>query len=189
MSYYRDVYLKSDHWRNLRLERLRIDPKCVFCGVSSLSNDVHHVSYAENLWDVKAKDLRVLCRQCHNEVHRVMDNEPHIKLAPKQRRWSLAFDLIVDRIAYNKSAAETERMKAGQRVIDGLWLPLFLWCKNTASPWATNALVFWLSKQHQRELDGLKTTIEHNRARLLKNRTDSGWSCGREAGVSARYFI
>lgn len=71
--FYRFDYLKSEHWSNLRLEKLAsVDAKCAKCGVRDLSNDIHHFLY-RNLYDVKLKDLVVLCRKCHEEVHAYLD--------------------------------------------------------------------------------------------------------------------
>lgn len=73
-------YLKSDHWQNLRLEKLvKTGAKCHFCQEESPSNDVHHVKYPSNLKDTKLKHLRVLCRRCHNLVHEILDEFPAIK--------------------------------------------------------------------------------------------------------------
>lgn len=65
--YYRNIYLKSDHWKFLREEKLRISPCCEKCG-TSLSLDVHHKEY-RGLYDVKIKDLQTLCRMCHDKTH------------------------------------------------------------------------------------------------------------------------
>lgn len=76
---YREGYLKSDHWRNLRLKKLVVSGTlCHFCRKDSASNDVHHVKYPKNLTDTKLSHLRVLCRRCHNLVHEVLRKYPAI---------------------------------------------------------------------------------------------------------------
>ncbi|MCK6460844.1 MAG: HNH endonuclease [Planctomycetes bacterium] len=67
--WYRDVYLQSAHWRNTRHAALRIHGhRCAECG-SPHSLDVHHLRYG-NLWrEDPARDLQVLCRDCHDEKH------------------------------------------------------------------------------------------------------------------------
>lgn len=71
--YYRNTYLRSDHWRNLRLEKLAsVDAYCFRCGVRDLSNDVHHTVYRK-LYDVTLRDLIVLCRPCHQLLHESID--------------------------------------------------------------------------------------------------------------------
>lgn len=66
---YRFNYLKSDHWRDLRIQKLAsVDTECRRCGKKDHTNDVHHVNY-RNLYDVGLMDLMVLCRYCHGEVH------------------------------------------------------------------------------------------------------------------------
>lgn len=84
MSFYRDTYLKSDHWQNLRLKKLAIEDACCnLCHTRNLSNDLHHVRYRK-LWDVRPSDLRVLCRRCHDIVHEVLDGQSPAQIA----RWS-----------------------------------------------------------------------------------------------------
>lgn len=90
--YYRNIYLRSWHWRAFRLKALEAAeweceyPGCnttdthhpaigkkirtstdkVFC-IESL--DVHHLTY-ENLWHEKLKDVTVLCRRHHIMVEK-----------------------------------------------------------------------------------------------------------------------
>jgi len=66
--YYRDVYLKSDHWKFLREEKLLRDSSCEECG-EVYGLDVHHKNY-RGLYDVKINDLVTLCRVCHNKKHK-----------------------------------------------------------------------------------------------------------------------
>lgn len=67
--WYREVYLKSEHWRNLRNQALQAYGRfCAKCrAVSSL--DVHHLRY-RNIYDVLVTDLQVLCRPCHEKEHK-----------------------------------------------------------------------------------------------------------------------
>lgn len=67
--WYRTVYLKSEHWSNLRHTKLRANPDCQKCGCSE-NLDVHHVNY-RNLFDVSVSDLLTLCRPCHNRQHEI----------------------------------------------------------------------------------------------------------------------
>lgn len=71
--HYRFDYLQSDHWKNLRLEKLASrNATCIRCGKQDPSNDVHHFIY-RNLYDVELEDLAVLCRDCHDLVHTTVD--------------------------------------------------------------------------------------------------------------------
>lgn len=73
-------YLRSEHWQNLRLEKLaKVSALCHFCRFESTSNDVHHVIYRASLRETKLRDLRVLCRRCHDLVHQVLKEFPAIK--------------------------------------------------------------------------------------------------------------
>lgn len=72
-SFYREVYLKSEHWKNLRLQKLvESDCLCLRCGKQSQHHDVHHLTYRK-LFDVSTLDLVVLCRTCHDLVHEHLD--------------------------------------------------------------------------------------------------------------------
>ncbi len=88
--YYRNVYLKSDHWKFLREEKLSISPYCEKCG-TSLSLDVHHKEY-RGLYDVKIKDLQTLCRVCHDKTHAKIQkkknrkNNKHIRRSNNELR-------------------------------------------------------------------------------------------------------
>lgn len=72
--FYRFKYLRSEHWQNLRLEKLvSVDARCKNCGLRDLSNDVHHLNY-RSLFDVTLDDLVVLCRKCHDMVHEALEH-------------------------------------------------------------------------------------------------------------------
>jgi len=66
-EYYRSEYLKSDHWKALRSEKLKRCPSCEKCG-SNKRVEPHHLQY-KNLYDVLLSDLQTLCRQCHMKKH------------------------------------------------------------------------------------------------------------------------
>jgi predicted nucleic-acid-binding Zn-ribbon protein len=66
--YYREEYLKSDHWKELRKRKLKQSPICEKCGSNGYV-EPHHLQY-KNLYDVKLKDLMTLCRKCHVEEHK-----------------------------------------------------------------------------------------------------------------------
>lgn len=70
---YRFVYLKSEQWQTVRLEALARDgAKCFVCGFYALENDAHHINYPDSIWNTKADDLIILCRQCHDAVHSLL---------------------------------------------------------------------------------------------------------------------
>ena len=79
-DYYRNVYLKSEHWQILRKEKLEYVSSCEKCGNKD-SLDVHHKNYKQ-LYDVMLTDLQVLCRNCHNQIHlkkKIKNNKKHLK--------------------------------------------------------------------------------------------------------------
>lgn len=67
-QYYRQYYLKSEHWKNLRKEKLKLNPICELCG-SDNNVEPHHLEY-RNLYDVMVSDLQTLCRRCHVKEHK-----------------------------------------------------------------------------------------------------------------------
>ena len=67
-QHYREVYLKSDHWKNLRERKLQETPYCERCDRSGIKLDVHHKVYRQ-LYDVTLCDLISLCRRCHSILH------------------------------------------------------------------------------------------------------------------------
>jgi 5-methylcytosine-specific restriction endonuclease McrA len=66
-NYYREVYLKSQHWFSLRKKKLKQNPVCERCG-SKKRVEPNHIQY-RNLYDVNLKDLITLCRRCHRKEH------------------------------------------------------------------------------------------------------------------------
>jgi hypothetical protein len=70
---YRFGYLKSEEWKNVRIEALaREKGKCQICGEESISNDAHHVWYPESIWDTREMHLVILCRPCHDFIHTLL---------------------------------------------------------------------------------------------------------------------
>lgn len=66
-------YLKSEHWKEVRQERIEIDNhRCYLCGKATRLN-VHHLRYDSLGHEVVSKDLVLLCYKCHKMLHRVID--------------------------------------------------------------------------------------------------------------------
>ena len=66
-DFYRNQYLQSEHWKQLRSRKLILNPTCEICG-GDKRVEPHHLLY-KNLYDVEVTDLQSLCRQCHIKVH------------------------------------------------------------------------------------------------------------------------
>ena len=65
---YREVYLRSDHWRAVRTAALeRADYRCAVCN-SPEHLDVHHRTYVR-IGAEAPDDVTVLCRDCHQTFH------------------------------------------------------------------------------------------------------------------------
>lgn len=76
------IYLRGEHWQNLRKEKLEKNPKCEKCGTYN-SLDIHHLQYRD-LYDVTLKDLQTLCRLCHDKEHDKA-NKKKDKISKKER--------------------------------------------------------------------------------------------------------
>ena len=67
-NWYGGVYLKSLHWRLFRTKMLWLTGgKCETCG-SRRRLQVHHLNY-KHLWNERTKDVKVLCKKCHDWIH------------------------------------------------------------------------------------------------------------------------
>jgi hypothetical protein len=67
-EWYNGVYLKSDHWKELRELALSIHGrKCAKCPARKPLH-VHHLRY-KNIFDVTVTDLQILCEACHKNEH------------------------------------------------------------------------------------------------------------------------
>lgn len=65
----KQAYLKSPKWNTLRKAILKRDNyTCQQCGISNVSLEVHHITYARfgNEW---TSDLTSVCRDCHQSIH------------------------------------------------------------------------------------------------------------------------
>lgn len=72
-------YLKSDKWKAIAQERLKIDrfmcQGCGCCGTPTNPLEIHHLSYA-HLYNEENRiyeDLVTLCRACHKQTHKIME--------------------------------------------------------------------------------------------------------------------
>ena len=68
------IYLQSDWWKVKRKEKIqKTGGKCEVCG-STKKLIVHHLCYSHKgksiLYKEKDSDLAVLCKYCHNRLHK-----------------------------------------------------------------------------------------------------------------------
>ena len=83
-EFYRNTYLKSDHWKELRGRKLLESPVCEKCGKSD-ELDVYHLRYRE-LYNVCLWDLQTLCRGCHIKEHEKIDKKKKRKRSRGQNK-------------------------------------------------------------------------------------------------------
>lgn len=72
-GWYRFQYLKSDHWKRLRKEKIKSSSFCEICRNNS-PEQVHHVRY-RSIYDVELSDLQAVCRTCHCAIHGKIPND------------------------------------------------------------------------------------------------------------------
>jgi 5-methylcytosine-specific restriction endonuclease McrA len=73
---YREVYLRSDHWQEVRKAALeRAGRRCQVCN-GDKQLDVHHRTY-ERKGREEPSDVTVLCRKCHETFHGNGKISPH----------------------------------------------------------------------------------------------------------------
>lgn len=107
MSWYREVYLKSEDWKNLRAAVLALfapHGTCARCGECHRL-DVHHIKY-RRLFNVSIKDLIPLCRACHNEYHLLQDNNMALHAS---KLWKI----FLKSGRANQSSVELYRLRLG----------------------------------------------------------------------------
>lgn len=69
------LYLQTNHWKELRLKKLKKNPVCQVCRKEK-ANQVHHLSYNNAngetiLYKEKLSDLLSVCRKCHKDIHKI----------------------------------------------------------------------------------------------------------------------
>lgn len=77
---YRNEYLKSKEWQDLRSLVMNSKPECQCCHKKQ-ATDVHHLIY-KNLVDITIKELLPVCRECHKFIHKAIDDD-YISQDPK----------------------------------------------------------------------------------------------------------
>lgn len=108
---YRNEYLKSDHWKNLRKGALARHPKCFLCKRRK-STDVHHTRYGD-IYTVDVASLLGLCRPCHELVERAKK----MGFIPKEH-------LESDVLKVSEEAMEAFLAKRNEKIV--LEMPLML---------------------------------------------------------------
>jgi len=75
-------YLQSPLWKKVRSNAIKhYGNKCARCG--EYGNDVHHLTYERVGGNELLEDLQVLCRGCHEAIHRIEKSE--LKAIKKQK--------------------------------------------------------------------------------------------------------
>lgn len=87
-------YLRSEHWKTLRLKAFKRDGfRCVRCG-SSRNLHGHHKRYRKFLHGCSVGDIETLCQKCHEKHHRQEAQERKRNRKPKISDKHLAYVLL-----------------------------------------------------------------------------------------------
>lgn len=97
---YRSWLRGSFQWETVRLMALSIAKmRCFVCGKESLSNNAHHLRYREKWDDTKFYDLKILCEQCHCEIHKLTTPALYKTRPEAERAFHEAVKLLRERNA------------------------------------------------------------------------------------------
>ncbi len=106
-EWYRGTYLRSNHWKALRIRKLAaVGKKCDKCSATGVM-DVHHLQY-HNIFDVELADLQVLCRICHELEHGGPFKTANKKKKPRAKR--------TPRISGQLTKKQRRRQKRDERI-------------------------------------------------------------------------
>lgn len=96
---YRFSFLKSEHWDYIRkLILSERKARCSICKHVDWSNDVHHIRYRESWKRFIRSDFHVLCRDCHQLTHLVLDHRKRMGAQDNRRRYWRNIERSVIRI-------------------------------------------------------------------------------------------
>ena len=79
-------YLKSDHWQDFKtlVRKVHNGNHCGICG-SSYGLDIHHLNY-KRLGKERLSDVIVLCRNCHEKLHKGEIKKKDVKYSKAIRK-------------------------------------------------------------------------------------------------------
>lgn len=84
---YRFSFLKSETWEYIRKMVLsQGHAKCSICKQQDWSNDVHHIRYRKSWNYFIWSDFKILCRDCHELTHLVLDHRKLMGAKDNHRR-------------------------------------------------------------------------------------------------------
>ena len=81
-------YIKSNHWKIARAEKLRKENCCYICGKKKNKRtilEVHHKSYKNLGHENINEDLVTLCKSCHKFIHKCKKDYPNLIELPVQQ--------------------------------------------------------------------------------------------------------
>lgn len=107
------MYLESPQWQGLRFKKLWTHPYCSCCGEYKCILQCHHHKYPPLPEMSNVSHLQVLCKDCHNLVHRMFNGVHHRNLEKLRKR------LKYKKIKANKKELSKYRKYHGLKKISG----------------------------------------------------------------------
>jgi hypothetical protein len=118
-------YLQSDHWKKLRMQRLRMSKVCELCGTGKSKHwNVHHVIYRDNWLDAQVEDLRRMCRYCHECLHEEERAGRLILAGNTNQRWASTvahFKLWQKPVRKQKPQPQPKKRAPDKRVMNAIF--------------------------------------------------------------------
>ena len=107
-DWYKNVYLKSPHWRALTTALITNNPgaKCWICQKTNTLL-LHHVQYVNLYNELLFRDVYVLCFDCHTEVHFKGWNNEKVPLIK---------DVLVKRMIFLKRTYRIRKFRLGSAI-------------------------------------------------------------------------
>lgn len=87
------IYLQLDHWQKVKKAMYSMKSRCHVCFIGEENLNIHHLTY-ENIGNEGYFDLVVLCKDCHNKIHRENIKLKHYSTTSEKVR-ERAFFLMV----------------------------------------------------------------------------------------------
>lgn len=118
-AWYFNIYLKGEHWANLRARKLQKHPRCEVCKQEP-ATQVHHLRY-RCIFDVRLSDLQCLCWRCHASVHGVgkpRTRGRHSKEARAERKEKIERQQFRPQRKPKRWLTEEERQARVQKILD-----------------------------------------------------------------------
>ena len=106
-------YLKSNEWKEKRLEVIKLYKTCVLCN-SNHSFHVHHRKYTNLGKEDLNKDVVLLCSKCHGNYHRFVDKKSTKK--KRVRKKQISGFTLNQRLLWKETQERYKKVKRAKKL-------------------------------------------------------------------------